>query len=254
MILTNAIVEIHRPDGTIYDWVSQAEYRVRPDPVVTFELADGALREVPVEDIDTSVPGRLEAVTLPSSYPVVVRPVEEDDTFILAAGRSAPMPIEVLRNVEGGGRVPEVHALIDDDGDVFTLALFAPEQPYVRFDNAWHAVSEPSVITDYSTVRVADAAVDIFDSADIQGKQVSVFSLPLAPDEAPVELGIPAEGQPTPEPDAPVVASLASYPVIASTEDLQRAIEIASDFPEVRWYVEKRALALGADVELPWSE
>jgi hypothetical protein len=42
-----------------------------------------------------------------------------------------------------------------------------------------------------------------------------------------------------------------THPIITSTADLTAAVGFAQDNPEARWYVVKRAQALGADRRIP---
>jgi hypothetical protein len=124
---------------------------------------------------------------------VLVRPIRESDGPLASiAVRTAPMPVPLIEAALNGEitTMPEIYALVDDEGDVFTLIMFGTDAPYVRVDQGWLPVPNTAeVIENYQLLGVADAAVDLYDAADIQGLQVSALALPLAPEETYLGVG-----------------------------------------------------------------
>jgi hypothetical protein len=50
-----------------------------------------------------------------------------------------------------------------------------------------------------------------------------------------------------------MVSSIRDVPLLATAEDLPAAIAAAQIDPELQWWVERRAKALGLEADLPWA-
>ena len=145
---------------------------------------------------------------------------------------------------------------------------------YLRFDGAWRYLppeSDPNPIDGMTVIDVVGNAVDVFDESDVRGNTPSIMKFLLADGETYTgvvrqdsEDGAVEQvilGEVDTNPSGQTLTSAASlisyhrvqYPVVASIDDLNNAIEIANNEPSIRWYVEKRIRALGADVHIPWS-
>lgn len=230
---------------------------------IAVRLDDGYyVREIPInEDLDHSEL-LAKATTSESGYDLAVRPVQESDGYFVP-GFDHPMPVPVIVGLLNGDSMPDqLAALVDDDGDVITLMLSSDSGLYLRFDGAWRYLPpdvEPNPIDGLTVVDVKGTAVDAFDSVDTRGGTVSVAKLPLADGET--YDGVVRIDASAVEDDDPVLSAATimsrprtQYPIVASTEDIPSAVEIAMTDPSVRWYVEKRIRALGVDVEIPWNE
>ena len=196
--------------------------------------------------------------TLPDDAGTVrVRELDPYDGVVLAAGAGVPQPVEVLRaDVEnfGGVVAQELTAVVAADNTVVTLLLETGIGLYVRFSGDWQRLSATSTaLEDTSLLKVSPGAVDIFDAADMANTTLSAFDLPRTETIEGVEFEINPEApedNPISE-DGPVVASGITIPRIMDLDDLDLAIRHASRSRGARWYVERRAAALGATERIP---
>lgn len=268
--LTGSVVDIEDKKGTDSSirvfkkmWYDPYESQFNGGKPVLF-LDDGySIRELILSNVVES-PDGLTATTS-SGYDLKVRPMSESDVFHLTQIVAYPVPVAVISGLLNGDNMPTLEALVDDEGDVMTLMLSSDQGIYLRFSNGWHYLTpgqEPDPIDGYTVVSVTDAAIEVYDSADSRGMSSSIVKYPLV--EGEVYTGVVrADVPPIGASDSTVeaVTSAASvlssgpstYPVIASLDDVEAAIEQAKIDPSIRWYVEKRIRAIGSDIEIPWS-
>lgn len=270
--LTGHVVDINDPSGEESGvrlfkklWYDPYDKDLNDGKPVLF-LDDGyAIRELVLSNVVESTDGL--TATTQSGYQLKVRPMSESDVFHLTPMITYPVPVAVINGMLNGDNMPTLEALVDDEGDVMTLMLSTDQGIYLRFSNSWHYLTpgqEPDPIDGYTVVSVGNNAVDVYDSVDSRGLSSSIVKYPLAEGEAyfgPVRDDdssvMNAEGTV----DIDTVTSAASivsrgqsaYPVVASLDDIDAAIEEATVDPSIRWYVEKRVRALGSNAEIPWS-
>jgi len=210
----------------------------------------------------TVEPGRFTGMSSAATM-LDVRPIQPEDAM-MALGRGCTFPVDLLEALTMGvAQMPDdVQAIVDDEGDVTTVMLWADTGIYVRFDRSWWMVppgQDPDPLDGATVVSVTDDAVAMYDEADAIGQQVSIHSMPVADDEdismIPVRFAPPADGE-----AVTAAATVLSRPrtkimPIKRREDVPRAIQAAASDPTARWYVEKRLQALGLADEfpLPWK-
>ena len=227
-------------------------------------LDDGyGVRELILSDVVES-PDGLTATTS-SGYDLTVRPMSESDVFHLTPMINYPAPVAVINGLLNGDKMPTLGARVDDEGDVMTRMLSTDQGIYLRFSNAWQYLppgQEPDPIDGYTVVSVADNAVDVYDSVDSRGMSSSILKYPLADGEVytgAVRTDAQSAADTNDTVDAMTSAASvlsagqSAYPVVASVDDIDAAIEEAMIDPSIRWYVEKRVRALGSNTEIPWS-
>lgn len=183
---------------------------------------------------------------------LILRPLDPYDGVVLSAAR-VPHPIEVLRAqiLAGGNMVAtELAAAVAPDNSVVTLILETGLGTYVRYMGDWQLLSSDSQsLEDLQFLTVSPAALPIFDKADAANTPLTSSDLPryVLGDEV-----LPADYLPEVEPLAePVVAAGTHIPVIISAADLPAAITVAHYSPAIRWYVTRRAAALGEGHLIP---
>ena len=182
--------------------------------------------------------------------PIVLRPTRADDAA--AWDRTTlriPLPVEIIGAIMTNSiPEPSIAAAVDDGGDVHTMVLETGMGLYARYARSWIRMTDISPIEPLSIVNVPASDLDIYDQADDQGRTVNIND--LNPIEAPVISAVDV----TP-PAEPVQAS--ALPIlVASVDDLPTAIAHAAspEGAESRWYVGRRARALGWTDPLPWED
>lgn len=254
-----ATMELHLADGSItleiernFTWKEEAgpnySYWVERD---TGDMLLALSFTKIVNDLD----GYLEAVT-PAGSKVIVRKYDEYDPVRMGVS-AVPWPKSVVQDWMIGEGPIMLNALVDNNGDVATLLLDSPSASYVRYTGQWFLLPDIEAISDYDLVAVEDTALDLYDPADQTGKSVKITSMPVKPEED-FRVAVNYSGDPDAAALQPlvveaVVASL-TVPTIASARDIPSAIEFAAEHPDFRWYVERRAKALGLGNEFPWNE
>jgi len=226
-------------------------YQIRYWPLV-------ATPEFPETDV---MLGRLPADM--NNGVVILRRINGDDAW-LAYRRRCPLPIDLMEaGVREKVEMPQLEAMIDEEGYVISLLLMSEVGAYLRFSGAWWLVPpavNPSPIAGNRIVPVEDTAIDVYDPADMAGEMISIASLPVIGDIDVASL-VRVAPESTSEADAmTAAATLLSvrrksvlHP-IKTKDDLPEAIRAAVDDPTWRWYIEKRVQALGVeDVQLPWK-
>lgn len=262
LIARPATMIITGPDGFDNVTVCLAAYLSNDHEVENTVELEGQIdiRMVDVGTIDLNVPNRLTGTTSPNGLPITVRATIEDDAVVLPSLPRYPLPVPVIiGSITGENMDTHIEALVEDDGYVSTLLLVTDMGLYTRYSRTWIRLADVDLIDGLSSVEVYDEAVDVYDAADDVGQQVSIEGLPRE-DRDEVGLGelFVAESAPrTFDPDGdkePVTASVmeAELPVIDTPEQLLAALETATEDESLRWYVERRAAALGVEVELPW--
>lgn len=184
----------------------------------------------------------------------VIRPARESDAEIARnhpffPGFPLPVPVigAIMNNLSGP---VSLYAAVDPDGDVATMVLFTDVGVFARYSRAWQRVRDTGVLGDMVLVEVGDNDLDMYDQADEYGRVLTRGALTEVEPGAVSAPPIIAVGERTSTltASAPVVA-----PIISSAEDLVAAIDFANDHPDARWYVQRRARALGHTDPLPWE-
>lgn len=179
----------------------------------------------------------------------IARAIQPSDAP-LAGVYSYDLPVPVLSAMAFNQLENQMtlQAIVDrDDNRVLTLLLATDAGLFARYDTLWHPVTDPEVFEDAYMIDVHEDAIQLYDAADSIGGQVAAASLPTGPNTFDATVPPPTE--------APITASAPiEVPLIIETADeLDEAITAAVDAPDIRWYVEKRAQALGVEVEFPWA-
>jgi hypothetical protein len=217
----------------------------------------------------------VESSNITSSIPL---PLEVISTMVAEPINEWGSPVEVT-----------MHAACDDDGFVSTMLLVAPSGMYARYDGAWIEVSNPDLFDGLNIFDVEDGALSVYDEYDQTSGMIHVGMLPLdeeedrdrvptptpgpvdesdliatAPvpttpdeiDETPPPPATPAAVTDVPQPPGPAPltssAMITSPSQIKSIDDVPGAITAAAQDEGIRWFVERRARALGYAEEFPW--
>lgn len=190
-----------------------------------------------------------------------VRALDPYDGVSLAPRAGVPQPLEVLQAevLRGGGVVAqELSAVVAPDNTVVTLMLETGLGIYVRYSGDWQLLSSDSEALDgYYIIPVSPEAVAVFDQADMADATLSAFDLPRTEtfdNGNSVNILPDAVGTDPVNPDltaAQPVTAGAYIPPVDTVDDLDVAIRLASVNPDARWFVAKRAKALGAAERVP---
>jgi len=192
-----------------------------------------------------------------------IRHVDPYDAVLLSPGAGVPQPVEVIRMhvLQGGGMLANsLQAVVAPDNSVVTLLLETGSGPYVRYLGAWQQLQDTSQsLEDLELVTVGSGAVDVFDASQNASTTISVFELPTPSasrkTDGSDEIIDPAE-VPTETAVSLTAAAGVSIPLVASAEDLELGLRFAAVHPDARWYMAKRAMALGESDRIPtwWWE
>jgi hypothetical protein len=218
-----------------------------------------SIRYIDVDTIVAEGPGRVEGTTSPNGLGLVARATIDDDAVAVKGMPGYPLPVPVITaTIAGENMDTHIEALVEDDGYVSTLLLVTDIGLFTRYARTWIGLRDVGLIDGLNSIEVYDGAVDVYDTADDLGQQVSVEALPSEQRNAvgAGQLFVSANAQMSYNPDADeavTASAMALLPVIDTLEQLTAAVESADTDETLRWYVEKRALALGADVEMPWK-
>lgn len=256
-------------------WIGRSPYFREPsDSQYSYELMlpiRREEREFDLSAVEINQPNLLKGTTWPSGFDIEVRPTMERDVVgSISVPSNIPLPIpaieQLVSNVNTDFSV-DLQALVDEQGMVATMLLLAAGDLYVRYSRAWVPVIDTDVLDGLNVFDVQDSALTLYDAQDQIGRSISILSMPLDEDEDPSRVDRyvpddPALIAPPVEPDAieeltpeddeeAVVGS--TLPVIESKEQLEEALTASAVRVSQRWYFERRAIALGLDVdELPW--
>jgi hypothetical protein len=161
------------------------------------------------------------------------------------------LPVEIIGAIMTAA-VPEptLTAAIDDEGEVHTMVLETSLGLYARYARTWIRMMDISPIEALEVVDVPSDDLGIYDDADDAGKTVNIRDMHPKTEGYDTAVSVNAAEEPE-----PVAASAAGTVVVASAADLPAAIEFAATSAGVasRWYVERRARALGHTDPLPWE-
>lgn len=144
----------------------------------------------------------------------------------------------------------ELSAVVMPDNTVATLMLETGLGVYVRYLGDWQLLNPQSnALEDAELVDVGPGALAVWDAADTSGSTITVFDLPTNVNGEQV---LPADVLPQVSlTGEPAVSTGEQIPVIASAADVQAGIAMARRNPLIRWYVRKRADALGEGHRVP---
>lgn len=259
MIARPATVVLTEADGGEETIICMAAYLSNDHEVpMTLELeGTESMRLIDIASVETDVVGRLEGKTAPNGLSLLARATIEDDAVAVPGLPAFPLPVSVITATLAGENMDtHVEALVEDDGYVSTLLLVTDVGLFTRYARTWIGLRDVELIDGLDSVPVYDQAVEVYDAADDLGQQVSVDGLP-SDTRGAVGTGamfVAASAQMTFQTDTPVVATaMVALPVIDTLEQLTAAVEAAGEDETLRWYVEKRAQALGAEISMPWS-
>lgn len=216
-------------------------------------------RDRAVEYLSVTADGGAYNLVLRNGGTAHVRALDPYDGVKRSAAQ-VPQPIDVLQAeaLRGGGVVAqELVAVVAPDNTVVTLMLETGIGLYVRFSGDWQLLSSDSVaLDDMQLLPVSPASLAVFDAADMANSTLSAFDLPrvetfdngvqveVLPEPVGLQTGMPDMG-------GAVVASGVVIPTVDTVDDLDVAIRVASANPGARWFVAKRAKALGAEERVP---
>ena len=190
-----------------------------------------------------------------------VRDLDPYDVVVRMNAAGVPQPLAVVQaeaQLGGGVVAQELSAVVAPDNTVVTLLLETGVGTYVRYSGDWHLLaSESASLDDMEILTVAPAALAVWDRADMAQATLSAFDLPRAetlPDGRVVDI-LP---EPHREPGTldiegvgTMVAAGSTIPIIASADDLDVAVQYGHNNPASRWYIAKRATALGTTERVP---
>jgi len=183
---------------------------------------------------------------------IVVRPIRADDGIALPL--RIPLPPEIIGGIMAGTTPqPTLSAAVDDQGDVHTMVLETATGLYARFSRNWLLMADIGPIEQLQIVAVDPEDLEHFDMADDKGNTISIRD--LTPINEP-SISATGPSRSNPPPAAPVTAGAAPMVTVASAADLPDAIAYAAtqDGAASRWYVTRRAKALGWTEPLPWDD
>lgn len=164
------------------------------------------------------------------------------------AGVPQPLSVVQAEVIRGGALAQSLDAVVAADNTVATLMLETGLGTFVRYSGDWQQLSEDSgALEDMALVTVGSGALAVWDAADSAGVTISVFDLPV-PSAGDEDINPEAVDEPT---VAAMAASGVQIPQIGRVEDLDLGIRYGDIHPNSRWYVTKRARALGASARIP---
>lgn len=240
-------------------------------------------REFNLSAIETNEPNLLKGTTWPSGFDIEVRPTMERDVVgSVSVPSDIPLPLQAIEQLVSDVNTDfnvELQGLVDEQGTVATLLLLAAGDLYVRYSRAWVPVIDYDVLDGFDVFDLRSGALTLYDAQDEIGRSISILSMPLDPDEDDSRLVryAPDDAQLiAPPPNAEVAANAgtatdpasettveddeeavvgSALPVLGTKEELLEALTASNIRVSQRWYFERRAVALGVDLdELPWKE
>lgn len=239
LIVDGCIYESEGPDGlgAAFAWVDS-----------------GDNRQWTVESVEALSANEFRFISAASGQPVTMRPtVPSDAVTAINFHQTYDLPVEIIGAIMAS-TIPAdtaVSAAVDNEGDVHTLILETRLGLYARYSRTWHLLTDTTPIEGLNIVDVQPEDVDAYDEADTAGNMLSVSDL-HAGDTSAIEV--------VPEPEEPEPVTAAAGPtnavIIASLDDVARAIGFAATpaGESSRWYVARRARALGWPDPMPWEE
>jgi hypothetical protein len=164
------------------------------------------------------------------------------------------LPVEIIGAIMSNtiNAEPVITAAIDDDGDVHTMVLETALGLYARYARTWIRMGDISAIESLEIVSVPPDDLEIYDQADDAGQTSNIrYMHPVSqPHLAAIDVA------PAPTPVTAGAAMAVGAVVITSAADLPDAIAFAATDAGAgsRWYVTRRARALGHADTLPWED
>lgn len=254
---------IHRPNGdelwigARISWEAESE-----PPFVLSNFAMGETKWFPCDSIEEDAPqhwsGRLWTEGAEQGHEFIVRPTLESDSvnaLTMSGMPDIPMPLAVIGGIHESNGVftmPTLWAMSDDDGFVVTMMLNTEQGLYVRAAAAWHALADEDVVDGLNVTEVQDSALDLFDQFDRTGQLVHVTAMPVSGQSVPDTPSVETDDAEMPT-EAMIAAATRGVPLLSSAEDLPAAIQMAEADPDLQWWVERRAKALGIEADFPWA-
>jgi hypothetical protein len=162
-----------------------------------------------------------------------------------------PLPVDIIGALMTNAiTTPTITAAIDDTGDVHTMVLETGMGLYARYARSWIRLTNLGPIEQLEVVDVPPGDLEAYDQADDKGTTINIRD--LNPIEAPAITAISV----TPAPETVTAGAQFGHNIlISSAADLDDAIAYAAtdEGAESRWYVTRRARALGHTDPLPWE-
>ena len=218
--------------------------------VTLFAMPGGEGRSIPVGEIITRSAEEFRFLT-PNGNLAILRATRPEDAADSGNfGHPYDLPVEVIGAVVNGA-IDQSDAILtaayDNEGDVHTLILETPLGLYARYSKQWIKLTDVGVISHLAVVNIAPEDLDAYDEADINGNMVNLEDLNP---ETPAVIEVIQE----PPSSAVTAAGPVRAVVVASVDDLPDAIRYAQtvEGEGSRFYVERRAKALGYTDRLPW--
>lgn len=220
-----------------------------------YEGSDGNVHAYALVDQLTS-DGLSLVATLEGGGTIRVREIDPYDALLMSTVK-IPQPVDAIKAaILGGGHVAnELDAVVAPDNSVATLMLETSVGVYVRFSRAWQLLAHSSTALDsMSLVAVSAGALEVWDQGEATNSRVMVSDFPIDINQGEIdaiwEPSAPDEKMPK---DGIVVASGSSIPDIEDMDDLAIAVRFGQTNPASRWFIEKRAAALGAQLPV-WKK
>lgn len=182
---------------------------------------------------------------------IIVRPTRPEDAAISGQfTQPYDLPVEVIGAIMTSAIPSDTNltAAIDDEGDVHTCLLETNLGLFARYGGQWIKITDTAAIEHLNVVDIADDDLNLYDEADINGQMVNITAM------TPTEREVTEVIQ---EPAQPVTASVPTRAVVvASLDDVPGAIRYAEseEGRGSRWYVARRAKALGWTDPMPWAQ
>ncbi len=176
----------------------------------------------------------------------ILRATLPDDSTSWTSGPRIPLPVEIIGAIMSNTTTdPTLAAAVDNDGEVHTVVLETGLGLYARYARNWLRITDLGPLDQLNMVSIPETDLEHYDLADEQGHTVNIADLsPIETTEDSIDL----TSNPTPTP-----VTAAGSLTILSAADLPAAIEHATNHEDARWYVERRAKALGWQEALPWA-
>jgi hypothetical protein len=227
--------------------LEEVEMAATPTTLVNITFSDHG-RSLPVAEIINHDPDELVWLGAEGSVFTARRIKPSDAPLANVYGYDLPEAVLAAMAYGQLENPMQLQAIVDEDTNrVMTLLLSTDAGLYARYDTLWHPVTDPEVFDGSYMIDVYEDSIQLYDAADSVGSQVAAAALPTSANE--FEVGTP---MPTDEPaTTPFVA--AAIPIIEDANQLQETIPLGAENPSLRWYIEKRAQALGVEVEFPWT-
>jgi hypothetical protein len=183
---------------------------------------------------------------------IILRPTRPDDAVTAAIFTNRiPLPVDIIGAfMTGTITEPTISAAVDTEGDVHTMILETGLGLYARYSRTWILMTDITPISTLDIVDVPATDLEHYDMADDLGKTISIRD--LSPIDQPAVSAVGPDRSAT----TPVTAAVAGTVIVASVADLPDAIAYAAteQGTAARWYVGRRAKALGWTEPLPWDE